>query len=254
MSPSVTNVYLCVAVIAAAILPCARAAGGQLVFCKYPASSASNCEGSPTPLVSSSVEPGKCYLYPEAYGSAEETKTNGKSFCVHSYRNTATSTSYAISHMCPKAYAATSFVTSFDVAGTAFVLLCGMYYDSSAKTDATKCKWTDASCDGNHANCGGCFGEMGNCTKSPWGTYAAGGLSVVVADHGEKVSVPARDSQHVMMRVCMLTWSMYCPVTNALKSYTHHTYKTHVHQSQRISVPSWARKTMLRGARHSTLR
>ena len=196
------NVYLSVAVIAAATLPCARAAGGQLVFCKYPASSAgSTCEGSPTPVVLSSVEPGKCYLYPEAYGSAEETKTNGKSFCVHSYKNTATSTSYAISHMCPKSYAA----TSFDVAASAIVVLCAMWYDSSAKTDATKCKWSDGSCDAGDPKCGGCFGEMGNCTgtKSPWGTYAALGDSIIVTDSGEKEPVPARDSQHVMMRVCM---------------------------------------------------
>jgi hypothetical protein len=202
MSLSVTNVYLCVAVIAAAILPCARA-GGQLVFCKYPASSGSKCEGSPTPVVLSSVDAGKCYLYPEAYGSAEEKKTNDKSFCVHSYKNTATSTSYAISHMCPKSYAS----TSFDVAGTALVVGCSMFYDSSATTNATKCKWSDGSCDGGNDNCGGCFGDMGSCTKSPWGTYSAVGPSVVVTDSGEKVSVSARDSQHVMMRVCM---RMHC--------------------------------------------
>lgn len=198
MTLSVKNVYLSVAVIAAAILPCARAAGGELVFCKYdPGESAKPCQGSPEPVVISSVEPGKCYLYPEAYGSSAQTISNGKSFCVHSYKNTAASTMYAISHMCPKSYAA----TSFDVAGTAFIMACAMWYDSNAVTNATKCKWTGGTCDAGNENCGGCFGDMGACTKSPWGTYAAAGSRVVVTDSGEKVSVPVH-ARECALAIC----------------------------------------------------
>ena len=219
--------YLSVTVIAVSIVPCART-GGKLVFCRYPTSGGLKpCEGSVTLMVFSQgdVEAGKCYAYPEVSGgSKNERMTNGKSFCVHSYKNTATSTSFVISHLCPKSYA----TQMFDVANTVDIVFCDVLYDPKTKA----CKWTSGRCDANNEKCGGCLREIGNCTKSHWVTYS-GSLNerIIVTDSGEKVSVSVRDSQFVkffyFIDMCACTLAMtvdvlsYFNTKNALKRFTH---------------------------------